>query len=169
MTQPTKLSLDSINRMSRSEFVVSLGGIFEHSSWVAEKAWEGRPFSSGSALHEAMMQAVTDSPEETVIAFLRAHPDLGTRLKVTDYSASEQQGAGLDRLSPEEYETFSSLNREYVLKFGFPFILAVRGRNKEEILEAMKRRVNNGVSEEREEALRQIKRITRFRLDDLLE
>jgi OHCU decarboxylase len=169
MTRPAKLELEAVNRMGKSEFVAALGGIFEHSPWVAETAWEQRPFSSGGELHERMMQVVLDSADETVIAFLRAHPDLGTRLKVTDYSASEQSGAGLDQLTPEEYGIFSELNREYVEKFGFPFILAVRGRNKEEILEAMKARVRNGIPEEREEALRQIGRITRFRLDDLLE
>ncbi|THF81347.1 2-oxo-4-hydroxy-4-carboxy-5-ureidoimidazoline decarboxylase [Cohnella fermenti] len=163
------MKLEAVNRMERSEFVAALGGIFEHSAWVAESAWEKRPFGSVAELHESMMQVVTGSPAESVIAFLRAHPDLGTRLKVTDYSASEQQGAGLDRLSPEEYEILSTLNRNYVERFGFPFILAVRGRSKDDILEAMKTRIDSGIPEEKEEALRQIGRITRFRLDDLLE
>lgn len=164
-----KMKLDAINQMDRETFVRALGGIFEHSPWVAEGSWEARPFGSAAALHEAMTQVVRSSPEETILALLRAHPDLGTRLAVTDYSASEQSGAGLDRLTPEEYEHISALNKRYVEKFGFPFILAVKGKNKEEIVAAMEARVLNGEREEREEALVQIGRITRFRLEDLVE
>jgi len=165
----TKLKLSDINQMDRDAFVRSLGGIYEHSPWVAEGSWNARPFVSIAALHEAMTEVVRSSPEETIVTLLRAHPDLGTRLAVTDYSASEQSGAELNRLTPVEYEKLSSLNKRYVEKFGFPFILAVRGKNKEEIVAAMEARVLNGAEEEREEALAQIGRITRFRLEDSVE
>lgn len=165
----TKLTLDAVNGMNREPFVEALGGIFEHSSWVAEKSWEARPFRSRDELHDVMMGVVRNAGAETIDRFLRAHPDLGTRLAVTDYSAAEQSGAGLDRLTPEEFELLSSLNKEYVGKFGFPFILAVRGKNKDDIIASMKERLPRGIEEEREEALGQIRRITGFRLADLVE
>lgn len=165
----TQFKLSDLNELDRDAFVRALGGIFEHSPWVAEGSWNARPFASIAALHEAMTEVVRSSPEETIVALLRAHPDLGTRLAVTDFSASEQSGAGLSQLTPEEYEKLSSLNKQYVERFGFPFILAVRGKNKEEIVAAMEARVLNGAGEEREEALAQIGRITRFRLEDLVE
>lgn len=164
-----KRSLTELNGLDRDAFVRELGGIFEHSPWVASGSWEARPFGSVAELHEAMTAVVRRSSDETILELLRAHPDLGTRLAVTDYSASEQSGAGLDRLTPEEYERITSLNKRYVEKFGFPFILAVRGRTKEEIVAAMEARVLNGVLEEKVEALAQIGRITRFRLEDLVE
>ncbi|MBB6675454.1 2-oxo-4-hydroxy-4-carboxy-5-ureidoimidazoline decarboxylase [Cohnella nanjingensis] len=165
---PHKIPMLVVSKMSRAQFVGVLGGIFEHSPWVAEQAWEARPFRTREALHEAMMTAVAASPEARILELLCAHPDLGTRLAVTDYSASEQQGAGLDRLTPEEYGTFSAANRAYVDKFGFPFILAVRGKTKDDILEAMKARQANEPAAERAEALAQIKQITGWRLADLL-
>ncbi|CAM3713143.1 2-oxo-4-hydroxy-4-carboxy-5-ureidoimidazoline decarboxylase [Cohnella lubricantis] len=164
-----QLKLTAINEMDRDTFVRALGGIFEHSPWVAEGCVESRPFASIAALHEAMTEVVRSSPEETVLELLRAHPDLGTRLAVTDYSASEQSGAGLDRLTPEEYERMTALNEQYVEKFGFPFILAVKGKSKDEIVASMEARVLNGARDEREEALAQIGRITRFRLEDLVD
>jgi 2-oxo-4-hydroxy-4-carboxy-5-ureidoimidazoline decarboxylase len=164
----TKLTLQAVNEMDRETFVRELGGIFEHSPWVAERSWEARPFRSVAELHDAMMGAVLASPEAAILELLRAHPDLGTRMKVTDYSASEQSGAGLDRLTPEEYEEMTSLNERYVGKFGFPFILAVRGKNKDDILASMKERIHHDVPAERQAALEQIRRITGFRLNDLV-
>ncbi|SFB57672.1 2-oxo-4-hydroxy-4-carboxy-5-ureidoimidazoline decarboxylase [Cohnella sp. OV330] len=163
-----KMSLSVINELDREQFAAALGSVFEHSPWVAESAWSGRPYASVGALHEAMMDVVRGSPKDRLIAFLRAHPDLGTRLAVTPYSASEQAGAGLDRLTAEEYEIFTNLNKTYVERFGFPFILAVKGKGKEEILEAMRTRANHDAERELSEALAQISRITGFRLADLL-
>lgn len=164
-----KSSVNEINAMDRDEFVRTLGGVFEHSPWVAESAWALRPFASGQELHEAMMRTVRRSGPDAILELLRAHPDLGTRLAVSDYSAAEQQGAGLGELTPEEYETFRGLNESYVGKFGFPFILAVRGKNKEDILAAMQKRIDHSPEAEREQALREIERITGFRLADLIE
>ncbi|CAI6025800.1 2-oxo-4-hydroxy-4-carboxy-5-ureidoimidazoline decarboxylase [Cohnella sp. JJ-181] len=163
-----KMSIAAINGLDQTHFVAALGSVFEHSPWVAEAAWEGRPYPTAAALHEAMMDAVRRSPRERLIAFLRSHPDLGTRLSVTPYSASEQALAGLDRLTPEEYDLFSALNKTYVDRFGFPFILAVKGKFKDEILEAMQARVNNDPELELAEAVAQIGRITGFRLYGLV-
>lgn len=158
-----------ISKMSKEQFAEVLGGIFEHAPWVAEQAWEYRPFRTRTHLHEIMMGVVERAPQEAVTALFRGHPDLATRLQVTEFSASEQRGAGLDQLNPEEYEQFASYNKEYTDKFGFPFIMAVRGRSKSEILTAMKARIHHSEEEEREKALGEIKQITGFRLDDLLE
>ncbi|WP_419873239.1 2-oxo-4-hydroxy-4-carboxy-5-ureidoimidazoline decarboxylase [Candidatus Pristimantibacillus sp. PTI5] len=163
-----KLTMEQINGSSREQFIEWLGAIFEHSPWVASSAFHARPFDSVHALHTAMINVVRESRAETILDLLRAHPDLGTRLAVAEFSALEQQGAGLDRLPAEEYAHFYGLNQTYVHTFGFPFILAVRGKNKEQILEAMEARVRNSTAEEMEQALREIEKISGFRLKDLI-
>jgi 2-oxo-4-hydroxy-4-carboxy-5-ureidoimidazoline decarboxylase len=167
----TKLRIPMLilSKMSRVQFVEVLGGIFEHAPWVAETAWENRPFRTRKQLHDVMMEVVREAPPETVIALYRSHPDLATRLQVTEYSTAEQQGAGLDQLTQEEYEQFATYNREYTKKFGFPFIMAVKGKSKSEILMAMQARIHHSDATEREKALSEIKQITGFRLEDLLE
>jgi hydroxyisourate hydrolase len=164
-----RLSVTKINALDRDAFVACFGAVFEHSPWVAEAAWESRPFTSTRALLDAMLRAVREAPDERQMALIKAHPDLGGKLAMSDASTREQQGAGLDRLTPAEYEELSALNRAYAAKFGFPFILAVRGKSKAEIVAAMRARVGRSAEEEREEALRQIGRIAAFRLADLVE
>jgi 2-oxo-4-hydroxy-4-carboxy-5-ureidoimidazoline decarboxylase len=158
-----------VSKMSREQFKDILGGIFEHAPWVAEGAWEFRPFRTRKQLHETMMDVVRQAPEEKVTELFRSHPDLATRLQVTEYSAAEQQGAGLNQLTQEEYERFAAYNKEYTSKFGFPFIMAVKGRSKAEILIAMQARINHTEAAERKTALDEIRKITGFRLEDLLE
>lgn len=159
------------NGMDREAFANALGGVFEHSPWIAEEAWERRPFASVEELHEAMLSVVRNAPDDRVLALIRSHPDLATRLGIgslTAFSAEEQKGAGLDRLTPEEFATFSALNEAYKAKFGFPFIFAVRGRGKEDILAAMRQRLDHAPEQELQEALAQIARIAGFRLRDLI-
>lgn len=162
------MNLSRINDLTKEQFTEALGAVFEHSPWVAEQAYEARPFHTVDELHDAMVKVVVNSPEESKIALFRAHPDLATRIKIGDYSTKEQQGAGLDRLTPEEFEVFSASNQRYTDKFGFPFILAVRGKDKSDILAAMEARIDNSLKEEADEALWQIARITKFRLHDLI-
>ncbi|WNS40884.1 2-oxo-4-hydroxy-4-carboxy-5-ureidoimidazoline decarboxylase [Paenibacillus sp. MMS20-IR301] len=163
-----RLTLEQINVMERTEFVESLGGIFEHSPWVAEGTYGQQPFVSVQQLHDSMVDTARNAEGEQILGLLRAHPDLATRLEVSPLSAAEQQGAGLTRLTPEEFAQLTELNKAYTEKFGFPFILAVRGKNKEDIISSIAERVHRSVQEELEQALREISRITRFRLDDLL-
>lgn len=162
------LNLDAINDMNQAEFVQSLGGIFEHSPWVAEEAYGHGPFHSIEQLHSTMLGIARNAEVASVEALLRSHPDLATKMQVTLLSAAEQQGAGLDRLTSEEYMLLQELNRIYTDKFKFPFILAVRGKNKNDIIKAMGERVNRSTEQEMEQALSEIGRITRFRLYDLL-
>lgn len=166
------LSLDPVNAMERPAFVAAFGGIFEHSPWVAERAFAARPFASREALHAAMMAVVRAAPEAATRAFLNAHPDLAgpaarARRMTTD-SVSEQGGAGLDRMSEAEFDRFDRLNAAYRARFGFPFIIAVRGRDRAGILEEFERRLAREPAAEREAALTEIGTITRMRLERTL-
>ncbi|TLS52851.1 2-oxo-4-hydroxy-4-carboxy-5-ureidoimidazoline decarboxylase [Paenibacillus antri] len=163
------MPLAALNAMGKEMFVETLKDVFEHSPWVAEGAYAAAPFDSVASLRSAMMDVVRNAGEDKVLGLFRAHPDLATRLAISDWSAAEQQGAGLDRLSPAEFEAFSELNRAYVGKFGFPFLFAVRGKTKEDIEEAMRMRLPRSAFEEREQALREIEKIAGFRLVDLIE
>lgn len=166
------VSLATLNACSDSEFVSALGGIFEHSPWVAEAVAGERPFASVAALHAAMVAAIGGAGTAAQLKLIRAHPDLAGKAalagKLTEESKSEQKGAGLDRLTPEEYDRFHELNDAYKARFGFPFILAVRGHDKHSILAAFERRLKHSPEEERAEALAQIARIGEFRLNDLI-
>lgn len=166
------LTLPDVNRMSAPEFRRALGGVFEHSPWIAEHARAARPFASLEALHAAMVRVVRDASRDERLALLRAHPDLAGRAAragtLSPASLAEQSSAGLDRLTDEERERFGRLNAGYREKFGFPFIIAVRTQDKTAILAAFERRLGNTVEEEIEAALAQVFDITRLRLDALV-
>ncbi|MDQ0973554.1 2-oxo-4-hydroxy-4-carboxy-5-ureidoimidazoline decarboxylase [Neobacillus niacini] len=159
--------MEEVNQMSKEEFVQKVGWVFEHSPWVASAAWENMPFESHENLLQTMIDIVQNAEESMQLALLRAHPDLGTRLQMSEFSQKEQAGAGLDKLSKEEFEEFVSLNMMYVNKFQFPFIMAVKGQSKETILAAMKQRVHNTYEEEYYIALREVYKIAGFRLNDI--
>jgi 2-oxo-4-hydroxy-4-carboxy-5-ureidoimidazoline decarboxylase len=172
---PRQLSvpeLGAVNRLERDAFVDLLGGVFEHAAWVAEAAYPKRPFASVADLHGLMMAAVREAPVERRLAFLNGHPELAgpeARAKaMTAESAQEQGGAGLDRLSEADAAAFDRLNPAYRNKFGFPFIVAVRGRGLREILTLFEARLGRGQAEEEAAALDEIGAITRMRLDLLV-
>ena len=121
------LSIEQINRMTQGEFTAALGWVFEDSPWVAERAWNSRPFTSCDHLRGHLNREVAAASPEEQLALLRAHPDLGTRAKISPSSTSEQAGAGLDRLTAGEHERLLNLNDGYREKFGFPFLYAVKG------------------------------------------
>jgi OHCU decarboxylase len=162
------MNLATLNQLSKEAFVEQLGWVFEHSPWVAEKAWEHRPWASLEALHHSLVQAVQEAPKEAQLALIRAHPDLGSRARMAQASVAEQKGAGLDALTPAEFERIQTLNRAYTDKFGFPFILAVRGKSKADVFKAMEERLPNPPELEFQTALEEIYKIARFRLADLL-
>ena len=150
-------------------FVARYGSVYEHSPWVAAAIWDDGAASGDLAiLAEAMAVHVEASGEAAQLALLRAHPDLAGKLalrgELTPESTSEQAGAGIDRCSPEEYDEFQRLNQRYTARFGFPFILAVKGYDRAGILEAFRRRVTNDPATEFREALDQVHRIARLRL-----
>jgi 2-oxo-4-hydroxy-4-carboxy-5-ureidoimidazoline decarboxylase len=160
------MTVAELNTLDREDFVAAIGWVFEHSPWVAERAWAARPFATLEALHRAMIAQVEAASPQEQIALLRAHPDLGARARISAASTKEQAGAGLDRLTPEEFESLQRLNAAYRDKFGFPFLFAVRGSAKYDILKALQRRLEATPEDEYREALRQVSRIAEFRLVD---
>jgi 2-oxo-4-hydroxy-4-carboxy-5-ureidoimidazoline decarboxylase len=155
---------------SRAEFVARLGGIYEHSPWVAERAFVSAPFPSIDALQAAMEGVMLNASPEEQLALIRAHPELLGKLEaaeLTDESRSEQASAGLLRCTSEEKSRMRAINAAYREKFGFPFIVAVKGLDWAGIIERMERRLPNSREAEFETALREIARIARFRLEAL--
>jgi 2-oxo-4-hydroxy-4-carboxy-5-ureidoimidazoline decarboxylase len=164
----TGIRLAELNEAGKDQFVDALGSVYEESPWVARDSWSERPFRSIEELRTAMRETVEAASEERRLALLRAHPDLGERTEMTDASKAEQSSAGLDELSPAQYETFQRLNDRYRDEFGFPFIMAVKDATPDGIQAAMERRVENSESEEFRTALDEVHEIARLRLDDLL-
>jgi 2-oxo-4-hydroxy-4-carboxy-5-ureidoimidazoline decarboxylase len=162
------MTLAELNACDRAAFIAATGWIFEDSPWVADRAWALRPFASVDALHAAMTTIVDAATHEERLALLRAHPDLGARARMSGASVDEQRGANLDRLTRDESERLQQMNAEYRSRFGFPFLYAVKGSTKEEVLAALERRRTAPIDEERQEAVRQVFRIARFRLDELI-
>ena len=164
--------LAAINRLDEEAFVALLGGVFEHAPWVAQAAWPHRPFASRAALHDAMMQAVRAAPTEHRRAFLNNHPELAgpeaRARRLTEDSTREQGSAGLDRMDGQEGAAFDRLNAAYRARFGFPFIIAVRGRGRAEILSAFEARLSREPAAEEATALEEVALITRMRLDGLV-
>jgi len=163
------MRLPALNQLPREEFVAELGAVFEHSPWVAEQAWARRPFASVNELHTAMKQSVQAAGREFQLALIRAHPDLGTRVKMAKASLEEQAGVGLDQLRPEEFEYISRLNQAYTQRFGFPFIFAIKGKTKQDVFASMEQRIHNDVATEFKTALEQIYKIALFRLIDMVQ
>ena len=166
----TRLSVADVNAMDPASFVAAFADIAEHSPWVAERAAAERPFTDRSAIISAFARAVRSANADDRLALLRAHPDLAGRAAIAGEigadSRSEQSGAGLDRLTAEEFARFTEMNTAYRDRFGFPFILAVRGATKHDILASFDARIDNDRAAEFETALEQVCRIMRFRLED---
>ena len=163
------MTLAELNGCTKERFVEAVGWVFEHSPWVAERAWRKRPFPSFDDLSTRMIQEVQAASPEEQLALLCAHPDLGTRAKVSASSAAEQSGAGLDQLTRQEYEQLLRLNADYRKKFGFPFLFAVKDSDKAAIIDALKRRLNSPPEQEFQVALGNVFRIARFRLENTIQ
>lgn len=165
-------TLQQINQMSPSEFIAALGGIFEHSPWVAERVAPLRPFLKPAHVLQAMAQAVRDASEGERIALIRAHPELASKAamrgELTEASKKEQSGAGLTECSPEEFARMHELNAAYNKRFGFPFVIAVRNHNRQSILEQFALRLESDRASEIRECIEQIIKIAEFRLMDVL-
>ena len=168
-----KITLDRINELNQEGFVSRYGSLFEHSPWVAEEAWESRPFGSIEEMWRAFEDAMYAAPRERQLDLIRAHPDLAGKAAVagelTQESAREQASAGLDRLSPGEFEAFTRMNREYREKFGLPMVVCVREHTKVSILENVQSRLGNSRDEETRTALAEISKISHYRLLDLID
>ena len=166
------MTLAELNAIDHAKFGAVLRGVFEHSPWVAAEAFPLRPFTSVENLHSALMEIVRGASAEAQLGLLRAHPELASRAAIrgelTEESKREQQGAGLMQCSPAEFARLHALNRAYDAKFGFPFIIAVKGLTPGEIVARCEARLERDRATEFAEALEQVGRIARFRLDALL-
>jgi 2-oxo-4-hydroxy-4-carboxy-5-ureidoimidazoline decarboxylase len=173
LTDRTKMTLDEVNELSAAAFMQVFGTIAEHSPWVADQAMAARPYPSREAAIDAFQEAVAQAPRTTQYALVQAHPDLAGRAALAGEleaaSLGEQAAAGLGTLTVEEMALFQLLNSRYRERFGFPFILAVKGAGKARILDAFKLRVDGGREEEFLTALAQVMRIMRFRLEDRID
>lgn len=161
--------------MSRDDYVARFGGVFEHSPWIAERAYDAdglQETPTAEGVHVALVGQFRAASASEQLGVLRAHPDLAGKLAIagdlTEESRNEQAGAGLDRLSPGEHARFTDLNTAYTDKFGFPFIIAVKGKTKDEILAAFEARIGNDRATEFATACKQVERIALLRLREIL-
>jgi OHCU decarboxylase len=152
---------------AKEDFVARFSPVYEASPWVAEGVWPNPP-ADREELAAAMAAVVDAAPREKKLALIRAHPELASRARMADASVKEQADAGLDQCSPEEFEAFQRLNAAYNARFGFPFIFAVKGATRAEILSAFEARLANDPETEFATAISQIHRIAGFRLADLM-
>mgnify|MGYP000185414108 CR=1 FL=1 len=160
--------------LSRDAFVSTFADIYEHSAWLAENAYDRGLDSSHDqieGLHQLMADILLGSDHQAQLDLINAHPDLAgkaaVRGELTEASTNEQAGAGISERSAEEFERFTRLNDAYKAKFGFPFIMAVKGSNRYQILDAFEKRIHNSEDEEFERALQEINKIALFRLNDM--
>lgn len=160
------------SQLDKESFVAQYGDIYEHSPWIAERAWEEgltEAQDTPAGLAEAMGRVLRDASPGRQLEVIRAHPDLAGKAAIagvlTDDSTREQAGAGLDQCTPDEMARFERLNAAYKEKFGFPFVMAVKGSDRHAILAAFEARLENSPEEERRTAIEQVNRIGRFRLE----
>ena len=161
--------INKINKLSESEFIKVFANIFENARWIAEELYKQKPFGDFNELSSKMMNIFEMSSKEKKLKILNDHPDLGNKTKIsslTPDSLKEQKNAGLDQCTKEEFNEFKELNDAYK-KFGFPFILAVKGKSKIEILNNFRKRINSEKQIEFKEAIRQVKKIASLRLKSL--
>lgn len=154
--------------MNQNVFTKTLGWVYECSPWIAEHVWNHKPFLSLDHLKQSMATIVEKADSIERLQLIKAHPDLASRIDMAEASVKEQSAIGLNALTREEYEEFLSLNNRYKDKFGFPFIVAVRGLDKTMIKVAMKNRISSDKESEMTEAIRQINDIASHRLNDFI-
>ncbi|MFA9418955.1 MAG: 2-oxo-4-hydroxy-4-carboxy-5-ureidoimidazoline decarboxylase [Gammaproteobacteria bacterium] len=169
----SKISLANLNQYDREQFIESLGGIFEHSPWVADLVYDCLPFDSTAQLHQCMIETVAKSPEFQRMALICSHPELAGKEAdagtLTTESKQEQSRAGLDQCTAAELAQLQSLNRAYRDKFEFPFVIAVTGLDKAQIMAAVEARLRNPVQAEFDTSIAEIGKIGKVRLDALID
>ena len=161
-------SIDTFNKLNKSEFLSIFGNVFEKTEWIAEKCYDSKPYNNVQELVNKMMEVFENSIKEKHLEILNSHPDLAVKKKLTKESENEQANANLNQCTNEEIEEFNKLNEKYKKKFGFPFIIAVKGKNKNEILNIFRQRITNNINLEFDEAKKQVKKIATFRLSEII-
>tara|TARA_B110000008_G_C16629669_1_gene427972 strand:- start:98 stop:613 length:516 start_codon:yes stop_codon:yes gene_type:complete len=156
--------IDRVNKMSKSNFISIFGNIFEKTDWIAKKAYTLKPFNNSKELFSNFIKIFENASNENHLKILNSHPDLAVEKKLTKDSRNEQNSANLNECSDEEFKEFKHLNKKYKKKFKFPFIIAVKGKNKNQILKNFRERVKNNLKLEFKEAKNQVKKIAKIRL-----
>jgi len=162
------IDIKKINSLDKSDFLSIFGNVFEKSKWISEKAFDLKPFESLESFISKIIGIYENSDNKTILEILNLHPELAIEKKLTANSEAEQSKANLKECTPEEFNEFKRLNLSYRKKFNFPFIIAVKGKNKIEILNKFKERINNSLENEFLEAKNQVKKIATFRLEELV-
>ena len=162
------IDIKKINNLDKSEFLSIFGNVFEKSKWISEKVFDKKPFKNLDSFVSEIIGMYENSDNETILEILNLHPELAVEKKLTTDSEVEQSKANLKQCTPEEFDEFKKLNIEYKKKFNFPFIIAVKGKNKNEILNYFRERINNSLDEEFLEAKKQVKKIANFRLEEII-
>ena len=162
------IDIKKINNLDKSEFLSIFGNVFEKSKWISEKVFNLKPFESLESFFSEIIRIYENSDNKTVLEILNLHPELAIEKKLTANSEAEQNKANLKECTPEEFNEFKKLNIEYKKKFNFPFIIAVKGKNKDEILNYFRERIKNSLDEEFFEAKKQVKKIATFRLEEII-
>ena len=158
-----------LNTLTKSEFITIFGSIFEKSEWIAKETFNLKPFKNSKDLVDKMINIYDSCSIDKILKILNLHPKLAIEKKLSSFSSKEQTGAELDKCSKEELIEFNKLNFDYEKKFKFPFIIAVKGKNKDQILENFRIRIKNNYEEEFQEAKKQVTKIALFRLNEILE
>jgi len=160
-------SEDKVNKLSKSDFISIFGNVFEKTEWIAEKTYGLKPFSDFQEIYSGMIDTFENSKKDDILKILNSHPELAIEKIMTQDSKKEQSNAQLNNCTKEELAEFVKLNNDYKKKFNFPFIFAVKGKNKKEILNNFRDRITNEINVEFEEAKKQVKKIASFRLNQI--
>ncbi|MDC0054329.1 2-oxo-4-hydroxy-4-carboxy-5-ureidoimidazoline decarboxylase [Candidatus Pelagibacter sp.] len=162
------IDIKKINSLDKSEFLSIFGNVFEKSKWISEKVFDKKPFKNLESFVSEIIGIYENSDNKIILKILNLHPELAVEKKLTIDSEVEQSKANLKQCTPEEFDEFKKLNIEYKKKFSFPFIIAVKGKNKNEILNYFRERINNSLDAEFLEAKKQVKKIATFRLEEII-
>ena len=164
----TIASIEKVNQLTENDFIDVFGNVFEKTNSIASKAFNLKPYKDFNELISTIIKIYENSSKEDCLKIFNAHPELAVEKKLTEDSHKEQRSANLNRCNNEEFNEFKTLNIAYKSKFGFPFIIAVKGKNKNEILNNFRRRIKNEINLEFNEAKEQVKKIATFRLNEII-
>ena len=161
-------SIKEVNQLSENDFIGTFGNVFEKTNWIANKAFNSKPYKSFDEFISTIIKIYENSSREDCLKIFNAHPELAVEKKLTKDSQREQKDVNLNHCNNEEFNEFKNLNYEYKKRFGFPFIIAVKGKSKSEILSNFRKRIKNEINSEFNEAKEQVKKIATFRLTEII-
>ena len=161
-------SINKVNKLNKYDFISIFGNVFEKTEWIAERVFDYLPYKNFDNLLLKFFKIYNESNKESIIKILNSHPELVVEQKLTNESKKEQKGAGLNECSKEEVEEFKKLNLNYKKKYGFPFIISVKGKSKNDILSYFRTRIKNSFDEEFIEAKKQVEEIATFRFKEII-